>query len=349
MARRASFGRWIVAVVLAATAWGTAGAEDYLSRPDVRRFALDFAERNAWPSADLFAILAKARRQASVLRAMQTPAEAPRRSWQAYRSIFLTPQRIEAGLRFREANAATLARASNTYGIPQEIILAIIGVETVYGRNTGAYRVLDALATLAFDFPERGDYFRYELEQYLLHVREEGLDPLSVRGSYAGAIGIPQFMPGSYRRFAVDFDGDGHRDLRGSPTDAIGSVANFLREHGWRPGEPIAARAQPVGDAFTSLVDGGVKPALRTGDLPALGLVPVDPAPPDLQCAIIELATPGQPSEYHLGFENFFVLTRYNRSSFYATAVLELAQAITDEARRREQVPATSSGTSNTP
>lgn len=311
-------------------------AEDYAGRADVRRFVAEVSERNGLPRAEIEALMARARRQSSVLRAMQAPAEAPQRSWAGYRAQFLTPQRIEAGMRFREANAVALKRAADEFGVPEEIVLGIIGVETVYGRNVGSYRVLDALATLAFDFPARQDYFRYELEQFLLHVREEGLDALAVRGSYAGAIGIPQFMPGSYRRYAVDFDGDGHRNLRSSAADAIGSVANFLRQHGWQPGEPVAVKARAEGNAFKPLLQGGVLPGFRLADLEAVGVTPTESAPAEALSTLIELPTSGQPPVYWLGFTNFFVLTRYNRSSFYAIAVLELARVIAAEARRRD-------------
>ena len=212
--------------------------------------------------------------------------------------------------------------------MPEEIIVAIIGVETVYGRNTGNYRVIDALSTLAFDYPPRAEFFRGELENYLLYARDAGIDTLALKGSYAGAIGIPQFMPGSYRRYAVDLDGDGRQDLSGSFADAIGSVANFLKAHGWQTGEPVAYPAQVQGENFRSLVDAGIKPAYRYGDLANFGVSAEGEAGADASCALIELTTPDEASEYLVGFTNFYVLTRYNRSSMYAAAVLELAQAV---------------------
>ena len=212
--------------------------------------------------------------------------------------------------------------------MPEEIIVAIIGVETVYGRNTGSYRVIDALSTLAFDYPPRAEFFRAELENYLLYARDAGIDTLALKGSYAGAIGIPQFMPGSYRRYAVDLDGDGKQDLSGSFADAIGSVANFLKAHGWRSDEPVAYAAQVQGEHYRRLVDAGIKPATRYGDLASFGVSAAGEAAADAPCALIELTTPDQMSEYLVGFTNFYVLTRYNRSSMYAAAVLELAQAV---------------------
>jgi membrane-bound lytic murein transglycosylase B len=322
--------RGVFAALLLALAPNALAAESYAARADVRQFVSEMSGKHGFVAAELEQVFSRVRRQTSVLRAMQAPAESPQRSWKSYRSMFLVPARIEGGMKFRAAHAAALARASATYGVPEEIIVAIIGVETVYGRNVGTFRVIEALATLAFDFPARAEYFRSELEQYLLHAREEGLDVFATRGSYAGAIGIPQFMPGSYRRYAVDFDGDGRRDLRGSATDAIGSVAHFLKQHGWLPGQPVAARAQVSGDAFKPLLEGGIKPGYRLSDLAAVGVVATESAPGDALCALIELPTPGQPAEYWVGFDNFYTLTRYNRSSFYAISVLELARALQD-------------------
>ena len=212
--------------------------------------------------------------------------------------------------------------------MPEEIIVAIIGVESVYGRNAGNYRVIDALSTLAFDYPPRAEFFRAELESFLLYARDAGIDTLALKGSYAGAIGIPQFMPDSYRRYAVDLDGDGKEDLSGSFADAIGSVANFLKAHGWEAGQPVAYTARVQGDNYRKLIDAGIKPGLRYGDLANFGVSAAGAAAADAPCALIGLTTPDQPSEYLVGFTNFYVLTRYNRSSMYAAVVLELAQAV---------------------
>ncbi|MFH1604095.1 MAG: lytic murein transglycosylase, partial [Pseudomonadota bacterium] len=214
-------------------------------------------------------------------------------------------------------------------------IVAIIGVETVYGRNMGNYRVIDALTTLAFDYPPRAEFFRGELENFLLYARDAGIDVLGLKGSYAGAIGIPQFMPGSYRRYAVDLDGDGRQDLSGSFADAIGSVANFLEAHGWESGQPVAFAARVEGRDYRKLVDAGIKPTFRCGDLANFGVKTDHQANADAPCALIELATPGERSEYLVGLGNFYVLTRYNRSSLYAGAVLELARAVKSGNRPR--------------
>lgn len=306
----------------------------YANRDDVARFITDMVERHGFVRDELQALFRQSVYQPSIIKAI-TPLPPKNgtqgRSWKIYRANFVNPQRIEAGQRFRAQHAAALTRASAQYGVPEEIILAIIGVETVYGRNMGSYRVVDALVTLGFDYPPRADYFRSELENFLLYSRDAGIDLLSVKGSYAGAIGIPQFMPGSYRRYAVDFDGDGKVDLAGNPVDAIGSVANFLKAHGWERGGTVALPMRVEGEAFRKIADGAVKPVHRIADLAAAGISLTGEATdltPDTLCALIELETPGQPSEFRAGFANFYVITRYNRSSFYAASVMDLAQAL---------------------
>ncbi|MSQ50801.1 MAG: lytic murein transglycosylase B [Betaproteobacteria bacterium] len=303
-------------------------AQSYAGREDVRRFVAEMVERHGFVRGELTSLFSKVRPQAGVLRAIAAPAESAQRSWQAYRSRFVNAARIEAGVQFHQLHQQTLERAAKIYGVPEEIIVAIIGVETLYGRNTGAYRVIDALSTLAFDYPPRADFFRGELEQYLLHARQESIDALGLKGSYAGAIGIPQFMPGSYRRYAVDFDGDGKRDLSASAVDAVGSVANFLREHGWQRAQPIAFSAQVSGDRYRTLVASGIKPTYRGTDLASFDVTVEAPFDRDLGVVLIELESPGQAPEYRVGLENFYVLTRYNRSSFYALSVFDLAKEI---------------------
>ena len=288
-------------------------------------------ERHGFDTADLVRQFAAVRSNAVVLRAIR-PAAVPeqQRSWQRYRARFLNDRRLTHGLKFLDEHGATLARAQALYGVPQEIIVAIIGVETEYGRTTGSFRVLEALATLAFDYPPRAPFFRSELEQFLLLARENGIDALDYKGSYAGAIGIPQFMPSSQRRYAVDFDGDGHIDLRGSATDAIGSVASFLSMHGWQPGQTVALPAGVDGDT-RELVAAGIKPWLslrEIHDKGARAMIADDTALVDQPVALIDLVTPDQPTEYWLGFNNFYVITRYNRSSFYAMSVFQLAESL---------------------
>jgi membrane-bound lytic murein transglycosylase B len=311
-----------------AAAFGTPGAaQTYADHPEARRFVTEMVERHGFGQRELERLFAEARYLDSVL-TLITPLPQAARSWQSYRDLFVTPRRIEAGAQFWRRNSRALARAAETYGVPPEIVVAIIGVETQYGANTGSYRVLDALATLAFDYPRRAAYFRSELEQFLLLVRESRGDAASFRGSYAGAIGIPQFMPGSIRRFAIDFDGDGRRDLRESPADAVGSVANFLRAHGWAAGEPVAIPARVTGERGRTAIDGGVDPLYRADELRELEVEFAEGVEPDTPTVLIELASPEAPPEYLVGFWNFYVLTRYNRSSFYAAAVLELARNV---------------------
>ncbi|GIZ51937.1 lytic murein transglycosylase B [Noviherbaspirillum aridicola] len=259
------------------------------------------------------------------------------KNWRAYRARFIDPVRIRAGAEFWNTHADSLAEAEAKYGVPAEIIVGIIGVETVYGRNTGNFRVIDALTTLAFDYPQtpnrdaRMNFFRGEVENTLLYAREAGIDPFSLYGSYAGAIGWPQFMPGSIRRYAVDFDGDGRIDLRNSPVDAIGSVARFLLEHGWKTGEPTAFRAaidqaQPV-RAWEMFLGQGLEAKFRLDELQAAGVQSSD-APTDKLYGLVDLQNGEEPTEYWLGTDNFFAITKYNRSFFYAMSVIDLGHEV---------------------
>lgn len=329
MSRPARLLTALLAFALSSSITVTAtAAGQYGEREDVRRFIAEMVDRHGFVGKELRALFSRARFQPAIIKAITPPTEARAKSWQAYRALFLTPQRIEAGVEFRGRHREALARATELYGVPEEIIVAIIGVETVYGRNTGNYRVIDALSTLAFDFRPRAEFFRAELEHYLLYARDAGIDTLAQKGSYAGAIGIPQFMPGSYRLYAVDLDGDGKQDLSGSFADAIGSVAYFLQAHGWESGQPVAFAAQVHGENYRKLVDAGIKPTYRYGDLAGFGVSARGETTADAPCALIELETPGEASEYLVALTNFYVLTRYNRSSLYAAAVLDLAQAV---------------------
>jgi len=335
-----AFHRFLVAAALALQVGPVAAAANppgYPHRKEVKQFIAEMVKKHGFTHRELNRVLGKAQFQPAIIRAMEQPAETALASWQAYRAIFINPQRVEAGMQFWNRNAEPLKRAAAEFGVPEEIIVAIIGVETTYGRNIGTYLVIDALATLAFDYPKRGQFFRGELENYLMLSREARIDPLRVKGSYAGAIGIPQFMPGSYRRFAVDYDGDGMSNLATSPADAIGSIGNFLKAHGWARGEAVAFTAEVSGELWRKLAEAGVLPASRAAELPAFGVKLAVPLPPDTRCALIELETAGQPSEFRVTLQNFFVLTRYNRSNLYAAAVLDLA---TELARSKPGLPA---------
>jgi membrane-bound lytic murein transglycosylase B len=302
--------------------------------PAVQEFIAEMQDRHNFDAASLTRQFTSIRSNPGVLRAIQ-PAQVPelQRDWQRYRARFLNEQRLERGLRFWREHDTALIRAEAIYNVPREIIVAIIGVETEYGRNTGKFGVLEALATLAFDYPPRAPFFRNELEQFLLMARENGIPPLDYKGSYAGAIGIPQFMPSSQRNFAVDFDGDGRVDLRGSVADAIGSVARFLNAHDWQSGQPIAMPAIVIeaNENTAALVAAGIKPSLSLREMRERGVLPfVADAGylADVPVALIDLASSDQPTEYWIGFDNFYVITRYNRSSFYAMSVFLLAESL---------------------
>jgi membrane-bound lytic murein transglycosylase B len=298
----------------------------FADNPDVIQFARDLAQREGFDAAELLGQFAQIKPNPRVLQLIEPPATPQQRSWERYRPRFVNERRINLGVRFWQNNQATLARARAYYGVPEEIIVAIIGVETEYGRNTGGFGVLEALATLTFHYPRRAEFFRSELEQFLLLARENRLDPLAVKGSFAGAIGIPQFMPGSQRRFAIDFDGDQRVDLNRSVDDAIGSVARFLEQHGWQPDQPIAAPATLTADPDPAWLEAGVRPTLPVSQLQAHGVNTA--VEPQTMAALIDLVSPGKATEYWLGFDNFYVITRYNRSSFYAMSVFQLAEAI---------------------
>jgi len=299
----------------------------YAKRPEVQAFIREMAQRHGFVERELAFMFSRVKREEAILGSIRPPDKP--RSWQEYRDIFITEKRVALGAEFWAANRERLERAQREYGVPAEYILAIIGIETYYGRNMGRWRVVDALTTLAFDYPPRSAYFRSELEQYLLLARDLGFDVFSVRGSYAGAIGIPQFMPGSQRRFAVDFDGDGNIDLRRNTADAIGSVANFLKQHGWQAGGAVMFEARAESDAARALADGGIEPKHRISELRGAGARFAAPAELDTALgALVELPTPERASEYRVALQNFYVLTRYNRSAFYATAVAELAAAL---------------------
>ncbi len=310
-----------------ASARSAAPPSGYAARPDVQAFVTEMVERHALPRKELDRFFERVRHQPAIIRAM-TPQVKGARSWQQYRARFITPARIEGGVAFWQRHEAALERASQQHGIPPQIVVAIIGVETEYGRVMGEFRVADALTTLAFDYPRRAEFFRGELEEFLLLARELSGDALAFRGSFAGAVGLPQFMPGSYRRYAVDFDGDGRRDLRGSAVDAIGSVANFLVAHGWQAGGPIAVPAMLQSADARALADGRVETTRTAAEL-RLAQVAFAAGIDDTQPSVlVELDSTDADSVFWVGFDNFYVITRYNRSSFYAISVLELAQAI---------------------
>ena len=304
----------------------TTSADPLVTRPEVRAFIQEMSVKHGLDADALSTLFEQAHSQSSIIELMKRPAEG--KPWHVYRKIFLTPERIAGGVDFWRDHQNALSKAEQLYGVPAEIIVAIIGVETRYGGNTGGHKVLEALSTLAFDFPERAAFFRKELENYLLLTREEGINPLSLQGSYAGAMGLAQFMPSSYRAYAVDFDGDGQRDLWNNTYDAIGSVANYLAKHRWQPGAPIATSAQVSGDQYLALISTKIgKPGSSVAALRRHGVNPQGAFDEKTLAMLLQLK--GQNGlEYWLGFYNFYVITRYNRSPLYAMAVYQLSQEI---------------------
>lgn len=303
----------------------------YSARADVAAFIDELVRNDGFSRRALADVFAHARRQQGVIDAMSRPVLQPPK-WFEYVPQFVNPARIAAGEEFWRLHEKLLARAEGEFGVPAEVVVAILGVETLYGRNTGAHRVVDALTTLAFDYPRRAEFFRRELRQYLLLARELDVSPLAPRGSFAGAMGVPQFMPGSYRTYAVDYDGDGRIDLWRSSADVIGSVANYLARHDWMRGRPVMVTARIEAGAEETIgrkLDGGISERRtleawrRDGVLPEIER---DAEEGDLAgLVLLELA---EGPSYRLGFGNFYVITRYNRSRLYASAVWDLAQAL---------------------
>ena len=277
---------------------------------------------------------------------MLPPAKGTAKNWRAYRSRFVEPVRIRAGLRFWQQNQATLARAEREYGVPAEIIVGIIGVETIYGQQMGSFRVMDALATLAFDFPaahpraaERTEFFRRELEQFLSLANRSNTDPFDLRGSYAGAMGLGQFMPSSWVRWAVDFDGDGSVDLFQSPADAIGSVANYFRGHGWTPGMPTHFNVQfdTTRLQLDELLAPDILPTFSASSLQTKGaILDAEGSQHTGPLALVELQNGAEAPSYVAGTENFYAITRYNWSSYYAMAVIDLGREVAREMARTQ-------------
>jgi membrane-bound lytic murein transglycosylase B len=323
--RRAA-GRLLLAGLLGLTPL-LAAAEALLQRPELRLFIDEMVGKHGFNSADLAQLFGQVQTHQKIIDAITRPAEA--KPWHAYRKIFLTEARIAGGVRFWDEHRELLDAAEERFGVPPEVIVAIIGVETNYGRNAGSYPVIDALTTLAFDYPRRGDFFRSELEQFLLLTRDEGFDPLQPVGSYAGAMGLGQFIPSSYRRYAIDFDGDGQRDLFGNRADAIGSVANYFSVHGWRRGEAVIAPTQVAGDDYRALVELGYKPQRRLERFPGYGVAVPDGLDGERLAALIELETETGPAHW-IVLDNFYVITRYNHSPLYAMAVHQLSQAVVE-------------------
>ncbi|MBJ9977956.1 lytic murein transglycosylase B [Pseudomonas sp. S75] len=316
---------WIGAVgLLGAVQHADAG--DYDGSPQVAEFVGQMSRDYGFASEQLMAVFHEVQRKQAILDAISRPAERVK-PWKDYRPMFITDARIARGVDFWRQHEAALTRAEQQYGVPAQYIVAIIGVETFFGRNTGNYRVIDALSTLGFDYPPRADFFRKELREFLLLAREQQLDPLTLKGSYAGAMGLPQFMPSSFRNYAVDFDGDGHINIWTDPDDAIGSVASYFKRHGWVTGEPVVSRAEVDGPRVDEGLTQGIEPASTVGQLQALGWSSHDALRDDLPVTAFRLEGDQGP-EYWMGLKNFYAITRYNRSVMYAMAVHQLSQQL---------------------
>lgn len=315
--------RLVLMLALAALSPIAQAEDDYRAHPDYQAFIDDMVRQHAFDADRLRQWLGEARRRDRIIELISTPAERTL-EWHEYRSIFIKPGRIEQGVQFLAEHSSAFDRAEAEYGVPREIIAAIIGVETWYGRYRGTHRVIDALATLAFDYPPRSRFFRSELEQFFLMVREQGFDPTQLMGSYAGAMGYGQFIASSYRHYAVDFDGDDVADIFDNPVDAIGSVANYFHEHRWRPGGPVAIRLSDDVRIPDRLLTRELKPRFTVSDYRDAGVpVPAD-LPGDEPARVIRVEGAEGP-QWWLTCHNFYVITRYNHSHLYALAVNELS------------------------
>jgi len=308
--------RFVLSLLLSASSIAQA-----LESPAIPAFIDEMVTKHHFKREELVRVFERAQYQQAVIDAISAPSTL--KPWAEYRVNFINDARINEGLKFWKRNAGILRSAEKRYGVPQDILVALIGVETFYGKRAGKFRAMDALATLAFSYPPRAEFFRGELEQYLLLAREQGFDLLDIRGSYAGALGLPQFMPSSYRKYAVDFNGSGEVDLMRGRADSIGSVANYLKQFGWVTGEPVALRAQV--DAVACAGDaGGLRPVAAWA---ASGITLLEPYAGDKSARLLDF-TVAEGKEFWLGFGNFDVVMTYNNSSFYAMSIVQLAEEL---------------------
>ena len=319
---------WLVpAVLLSLGGFSSSSlASGYRDHPLAQAFADKMVADHGYDRAEVLALMASAERKQGIIDAMNRPAEKVK-PWHEYRKIFIQEKRIDWGAEFWRQHKKVLEQVDRQYGVDPAVIVAIIGVETNYGRNTGSYRVIDALTTLAFDYPKRSPFFTSELENFLLLTKEQNQDPLGLKGSYAGAMGYGQFMPSSYRNYAADYDGDGFNDIWNNPEDAIASVANYFVHHGWQTGKPVATRARAAAGYTSDILNKLEKPATTLAQHQRDGLTAVAAFDPALTAMPMELEVEGG-VEYWLGFDNFYTITRYNHSHRYAMAVYELSELI---------------------
>ena len=301
------------------------GYGSYLQREEVQTFIQDMIKQHQFTEKELHQWFNAIRPRADIIESISNPAEA--KPWHVYRKIFIKERRIAGGVTFWKTHRELLQRAEQQTGVPARIIVAILGVETLYNTYKGRHDVLESLATLSFDYPKRSKFFRSELEQFLLLAREEKVDPLALKGSYAGAMGGPQFISSSFRRYAVDFDNDGKRDIWNNAADMIGSVANYFKVHGWEKGQTITFQSSVSGSGYNEALDKGIKPYFTIGQLKKMGVNTGEYNKPDDKAALIKLEQQDS-AEYWLGLKNFYVITRYNHSPLYAMAVYQLSEQI---------------------
>lgn len=327
--RSALLARSIISLIFALGVHSAHASELPLSeRSDVHAFIEEMVQKHKFKESTLNQWFNEAKVQPTIIEAMTKPAEG--KPWHEYQKLFITTKQINDGVDFMKKHKEALLRAEKQFGVPKEIITAIIGVETRYGQYKGVHSVMDALITLSFDYPPRAPFFRGELEQYLLLAQEEGFDPNTIKGSYAGAMGIPQFIPSTYRRLAIDFSGKGKRDIHNDETNAIGSVANYFSQYGWHKNEPVIVPAKITGKGFEAKQWSmkHPKPELTITELAKLGVKPKkDSLKPNTPSTLVELKVENG-KEYWIGLHNFYVITRYNNSNHYAMAVWTLSQEL---------------------
>lgn len=317
----------------------------FLARPDVQRYIDEQVAAGRFNRPELEAVFANVELKPNVLAIMDKPSTA--KPWYQFRSSHVTDSRIKAGVAFWRANAAVLKRVEDTYDVPASVVVAILGIETNYGQTAGTFRVADVLSTFAFDYPRRAQYFRGELTEFLQLAKEEHKNPLTFKGSFAGAMGWPQFMPSSFRKLAVDFDGKGQRDIWSSPGDVAASVAHYFKENGWRPGDDIVVPAEVTpSPEIDKLVADKFHLRHTVGELKAMGVTPQAPVSDNVKAVLVPLETSPGVTQYWLGLNNCYVITRYNKSTLYAKAVQELAQSIKERYLAAEAANVTSASAS---
>ena len=319
---------------------GNTQAGDFSQYEELTALIDQLEADKVYEPGELAKLFEQVNRQPKVLESIARPAEKSK-EWRDYRPIFMTTARVSDGLAFWDTYKADLTRAESATGVPASMILAILGIETKYGNNKGSYPVIEALATLGFDYPPRAPFFRKELKEFLILTKQNGMDPLVIQGSYAGAMGFPQFMPSSWRNLAVDFDGDRRIDLINNPVDAIGSIANYFKGNGWRTGEPVVVRARLSGQTYDAATSTELQTVSTLGTLANQGLTPRTALTLPATTAASGIRLQGMNGgEFWIGFNNFYVITRYNRSILYAMAAVQLSQALEAAKQERDQAAA---------